>query len=81
MNVKELTNYAGGFVEYCRDKGEVVDTLLDMGYGLPYPGARPDERATDHAVTQFEQDTGVNIESLIGRHWALVGGRVFIADE
>lgn len=81
MNLQELTNYAGGFVEYCEDTAEVVDVLLDMGYGLPHPGARPDERATDYAVTQFEEQTGVNIKQLVGVHWALVGGRVVIADE
>lgn len=80
MNVQELSDYAGGFVEYSEDVAAVVDTLLDMRFGLPHPDAQPDERAGARAVAEFEKATGATAEWLVGRYWALVDGRVFIAD-
>lgn len=77
MNVKELIDFASGCVEYCEDLSQVVDVLRDMGFG----GTPPTVGSEADVMAEFERATGADPHDLMGRYWAVVGGRVFIADE
>lgn len=80
MNVQQLTEFAGGaeFVECTPRLGDLAATVIDMGYGADC-GLLTARTAL--ALAEFERETGADPHKLVGRHWALVGGRVFIAGQ
>lgn len=79
MTPSQLTEYAGGFVEQTLSVAELVNTLIDMGYGVDAIERGVPRAAA--AIAEFERQTGARAADLIGPPWAVIGGRVFVADQ